>query len=763
MMRYFSSVVLAAAVACSLPTTAVAQSASIRGFVVDASNGEPLEFVNVVVRRNGQLLRGAVTDFNGFYVIPNLTSGFAEIQATYIGYTTVTDSLLIPTGQAISRNLALEPDQEALDEILIESERSTGAARVTAGQQTIRPEDIDLIPAPDVSGDLATLLRTLPGVVSSGDRGGQLFIRGGEPSQNQALLDGILLYQPFHILGFYSAFPSEIINRADIYAGGFKARFGERISSVMDISTRNGNNRRFEGSVSLSPFVSAVHFEGPIVPGKLTILASGRKSLVEQVAADIVGRPLPFDFGDAFLKITANLDSNQRLSVTALATDDRGTLGEDLGSEITPEEIRWQNRGIGARYVVLPRQFPVFFEANVSYSSLESSLGPTDDPTRKTFIENGHAMIDLQFFLDRVTWNGGASLRIVQLESDLGGLFQNAAQNSDRLLHFGLYLEPEYTVTENLKIRPGLRAQFFDTRFQPYIEPRLRVLYERGRHEFSFAGGYYEQSEIGLYDRRDAASVFMAWTNSIAKSERFDGIAEGRLQTAWHGLVGYRTSLPAGVELSAEAYGKHLANLFISEWTAYPRFTTNLQPATGRSFGFDLRAEIRRLGFYGYVTYGFSNTRYRAEQAELELWYGTETLEFRPPHDRRHQLNALASTTYRKLDVSVRWEFGSGLPFSRVVGFDGFALVNGVIDPFEVDVDRRVIYERPFSGELPAYHRMDVSVGRKFITNRAVVTVQGSVINVYNRSNLFYLDVFTLKRADQLPIVPSLGVKVEFR
>ncbi len=98
-----------------------------------------------------------------------------------------------------------------------------------------------------------------------------------------------------------------------------------------------------------------------------------------------------------------------------------------------------------------------------------------------------------------------------------------------------------------------------------------------------------------------------------------------------------------------------------------------------------------------------------------------------------------------------------------MVGFDGFALVNGVINPFEVEVDRRVIYERPFSGELPAYHRMDLSAGRKFTTDRADVTVQGSVINVYNRANLFYLDVFTLKRADQLPIVPSIGVKVEFR
>jgi len=743
--------------------TALAQSGSIRGFVNDASNGEPLEFVNVVVRRDGSLVKGAVTDANGFYAIPELDRGPYVISATFIGYITFTDSIRVPTGQAITVHVSLEPDLEALDEILVESERSTGAARVIAGQQTIRPEDIAVIPSPDVSGDLATLLRTLPGVVSSGDRGGQLFVRGGEPSQNQVFLDGILLYQPFHILGFYSAFPAEIVNRAEIYAGGFKSRFGERISSVMDVSTRNGNNRRFEGSVSVSPFMSAAHLEGPLVPGKISILASVRQSLVAQAASRIINQPLAFDFGDAFIKLSASLTSNQRLSITALRTNDRGTLGEDLGSELQPEEVRWTNDGIGARYVLLPRLFPVFFEANVSYSRLESSLGAEDDPRRTTFIENGHAMIDLQFFSDRVTWNGGVSARIVQIQSDLGGQFQNFETQADRLLHFGLYLEPEYSIGDRLKIRPGLRGQFFDVRFQPFLEPRLRILYSAGPHEFSAAGGFYEQAEIGLYDRRDAASVFTAWTNAIAESDRIEVVSEGRVQAAWHAILGYRTSLPAGIEISAESYWKRLQNLFIGEWTAYPRFTTNIQPAKGRSYGFDLRAEIRRPRIYSYITYGFSNTRYRAEQAELELWYGTETLDFRPPHDRRHQLNMLVSGTIKEFDVSARWEFGSGLPFSRVVGFDGFVLVNDIIDPFDVPVDRRVIYERPFSGELPAYHRLDISVSRKFTFTNVDLTVQGSVINAYNRKNLFYLDVFTLRQSDQLPIVPSLGVKLDFR
>ena len=104
----------------------------------------------------------------------------------------------------------------------------------------------------------------MPGVVLMGDRGGQLFIRGGEPSQNLTLLDGMYVYQPFHILGFYSAFPSEIISQADVYAGGFGSKFTGRISSVIDVQSRNGDKRGFDASASLSPFTSSLRVEGPL-------------------------------------------------------------------------------------------------------------------------------------------------------------------------------------------------------------------------------------------------------------------------------------------------------------------------------------------------------------------------------------------------------------------------------------------------------------------------------------------------------------------
>src|SRR5690606_24875027 len=149
---------------------------------------------------------------------------------------------------------------------------------------------------PDVEGDLATYLQTLPGVVTLGDRGGQLFVRGGTPSQNLVLIDGLLVYQPFHIIGFFSAFPQELVQSVDVYAGGFGPRYSGRVSSVIDVTMREGNKQRFEGAASVSPFLASARAEGPLRRGAVSFLASLRSSVIEPVAPTLIGQELPFQF-----------------------------------------------------------------------------------------------------------------------------------------------------------------------------------------------------------------------------------------------------------------------------------------------------------------------------------------------------------------------------------------------------------------------------------------------------------------------------------
>ncbi|MBX2822667.1 MAG: TonB-dependent receptor [Rhodothermaceae bacterium] len=765
------------------PKATFAQTATISGFVSDASDGQPLELVNVAVYEDNQLIQGTVSNQDGAYVLNRIPPGTYEFVVSFIGYEVYRDSIRFRADVVINRSITLTQNAEAMDEVIVQTERVSGAARVTAGQQTIRPEDLELLPSPDVTPDLVNYLTSLPGVVSVGDRGGQLFIRGGEPSQNLVLLDRMIIYQPFHVLGFYSAFPGDILNRSDIYAGGFGSRFGGRISSVIDVLTRNGNNRKFAGAASLSPFVSSIRLEGPIIPSRVSFIASVRESFIEQGAAQYIDTPLPFAFGDVFAKIHAEMNARNRFSFSYLRTHDRGTLLQEVEGGTPAEDIRWNNTGFGMRWVMLPRFISASAELDVSYTRFESRQGlvaplpsipnegefsgqirPSDVPPRKSTIENTHVGLDVSFIGDRVDGHAGVSVRLTSLDSQLEGLFQNIDLRRVSLDEAAQYVQLDFKIGEGLRISPGVRIQFYQVSIDPRAEPRLRIVWDKGIHQVSTAFGLYNQEITGITDRRDAASIFTAWT-SIPQPTRRNlrrDIRSGRLPGALHFILGYRLVTNDNIELAVEGFLKDIDNLFVPEWTAFPRFTTNLQPATGKSAGFDVRAEWRGNKVYASVNYGYSNTTYSAEQASIQLWYGEETLEYRPPHDRRHQINAISSWELLGFDMSMKWEFGSGLPFNRAIGFDAFILIDDLVNVVDIPGAERVIYERPYNGILPAYHRLDFSMSRAWEFGNSELTLQGSMINLYNRKNLFYLDVFTLQQVNQLPFVPTLGVQFSF-
>ncbi|MFK7848344.1 MAG: carboxypeptidase regulatory-like domain-containing protein [Rhodothermales bacterium] len=738
--------------ALSLPE-ALAQSATVKGFVTDDDNGESLQGVNVVLDNGEGGFYGTVTDNDGVYALSRVPPGRYVFQVSYIGFQVYQDTLLLRSGSIESIDIALKSQDTQLGEVFVEGTQPSGAARITAGLQSVRPQDIELVPAPDVSGDLATYLTTLPGVVAIGDRGGQLFVRGGEPSHNMALIDGMYVHQPFHILGFYSAFPADIINRADVYAGGFGSQFNGRISSVIDVYTRNGNKKRYGGNASIAPFVSAAMIEGPVGNrGRSSILGSIRQSVIKQGAQNYISTDLPYRFGDAFAKFHTYVSDNSQLSFSFLNTHDSGVLGEPTVDRVL-DEIRWKNTAFGVRYLFLSGSKPFLGELIFSVSRMHSEVGPSDAPIRQSDFNSFNYAVNFTNFVGRTEWKYGIFTRAPSVQSELGGLYQGLQLSRGKRHKIGLYVEPDVHINANLRARIGIVAMMFTgNKTNRIFEPRARLVWEDGPHEISAAVGQYHQEVIGLTDRRDATNIFTAWAS--APSEK--------LTDATHAILGYRFHPTPSIEIGTEAFYKKFDNIFIAEWTSFPRFTTRMQRASGQAIGWDLRMEVRQPNFYGYVNYGLSSVKYKAKQASLPLWYGTDELKFRPPQDRRHQLNVLVSTTIKKFDMSARWNFGSGLPYNRVVGFDGFVLLDGIQNLFDTNDDRRVIYDLPFNGVLPTYHRLDISVDRKFTWDHLKLTLQAGVINVYNRRNLLALDIFTLRRSDQLPIIPTLGVKIEF-
>ncbi len=730
-----------------------AQQAILRGTVVAASDGEWLQGVNIALFQADTLVAGTASGSDGVYALPGISPGIYVLRATFVGYATERDTLTIGQGDRLIVNLVMQETETELDEVVVRGDSDTGAARILAGQTSIRPADVEMIPSPDVSGDLINYLTTLPGIVSIGDRGGQLFIRGGEPWQNLVLLDGMWVYQPFHILGFFSSFPTDILQEVDVYAGGFTSQYGGRISSVIDVKSRNGDKRGFAGSGSLAPFVSGFTLEGPIAVDVVSFLVSYRESVIEQGASKLVQDDLPFQFSDFFAKTHAFINSNTQLSLSLLRTDDRGTVFE--GNDLQDEQfLSWQNRSASMRYLVFPRAFPVMAEFILSGSRLKSSLGGLSQEERFSKLSSANTTVNITHFHRNTEVRWGLFARTVELQASLDGLYQGFSDRKEYATEVGMYIEPEFRLAYGWQVRTGFRIHSFPSQNSGFLEPRFRAVKVNDRDEYTFAAGIFHQEIVGLTDRRDAAGVFTAWTSST-----FDQ----KVPEAIHVIAGYRRMFNEHLEVSVEGYAKKLNNLYIPEWTAYPRFTTRIQPAEGRVYGGDFRVEYRKKPFTGLITYGLSSVRYTAQQESIELWYGSKELSFRPAHDRRHQLNLVTSFDFRPFDIDVRWQFGSGLPYSRALGFDGFMLVDGELDVYNDPGNRRVIYQKPYNGILPTYHRLDVTIDRSMtLPGEATLTVLAGVINAYDRRNLFYLDVFTLRRVDQLPLIPTFGLKLEF-
>jgi outer membrane receptor protein involved in Fe transport len=164
-----------------------------------------------------------------------------------LGYKTLEQSVTIVKNKTISVKLFIEKDSKVLKTVEISAERQAQKTQIKTSVIKISPQQMQKIPTIGGEPDIAQYLQILPGVVSSGDQGGQLYIRGGAPIQNKVLMDGMTIYNPFHSIGFFSVFDADIISTADVYTGGFNAQYGGRISSIMDFKMRDGNKKNFEG------------------------------------------------------------------------------------------------------------------------------------------------------------------------------------------------------------------------------------------------------------------------------------------------------------------------------------------------------------------------------------------------------------------------------------------------------------------------------------------------------------------------------------
>ena len=228
-----------------------AQDNNVKGFVYEKSTGEPMMFCNVYLKGTTY---GGSTDLNGFFNITRIPDGDYTILVTNLGYDTIAEKVSLKNNEILNKKYYLEESNVLLAAVNITADKIEARTETKTSVINVTPKTITKIPTMGGQADLAQYLQVIPGVIFTGDQGGQLYIRGGSPIQNKVLLDGMVVYNPFHSIGLFSVFDTDIIRNAEVYTGGFGAEYGGRISSVMDITTRDGNKKRLAGKIGASTF-----------------------------------------------------------------------------------------------------------------------------------------------------------------------------------------------------------------------------------------------------------------------------------------------------------------------------------------------------------------------------------------------------------------------------------------------------------------------------------------------------------------------------
>jgi hypothetical protein len=735
---------------CLVPVAAGAQQAAILGIVSDSLTGRPLADVAITLVASGGPAHRVLTDRNGFYQMPGISPGTYTLRGRRAGYRDYEQIVTVVAAEQRRVSIRLEQTAVALDAIVVTADVATlepGAAVSDLGRQVVTPADISLVPVPGGSGDLVAYLQTLPGVTTTGDRGGQLFVRGGNPADNLVLVDGIPLYQPFHILGFFSVFPEDLVSTADFYPGGFGAQYQGRTASVLDVRLREGNGQGFRAMASVSPFLAEALAEGPV--GGATLLASARRSLIEETSGTLLGATQPLTFESQLVKVATASPGNARCSALALRTADRGRLDPDEEES----RVAWKNLLLGARCVTLGSGGQLW-EAHWSYSRSGSDAATRGSARLHSSVWRAHNDLHATGLIGATPVEAGYAIDLEAMDYDVTELISGRMQGRDYVWGFSAYTEPTVRIGSRIEVRPGVALV---TSPHAGVEPRLRVRWEPlgpGQAALQGALGLYRQYVVGISDMRDVSSVFVAWMPAP------DGVPLEALQ----GTLGWQQPLGGGLRWSVDGYHKRLTGIPVTVWSAVAQFTTQLGRADAEVSGADVRLEYSSPRLRGFLGYGYSWTMYQLSRREFTAWFGEPVQRYHPPHDRRHQINAALSLHLGDFTASARWQFGSGLPFTRPIGFDeAFDYAKELYQVTASLGTTRMLLDKPFTGRLPLVHRLDLSLDRTFDVSFGQIAVQAGVINAYDRRNMFYYDLFTGRRLDQLPLAPYASVTLRSR
>ena len=744
-----------------LPLALAAQTVS--GTITDASTGETLIGATVLDLGSG---KGTTSNVHGRYTL-TLKADSAHLRFSFIGYRPVEHTVALAGNSKL--DVRLQPSVE-LQEVTVTSER---VASPTASQMSaieVPVEQLRMVPVIFGEADVLKAIQLLPGVQGGTEGMSGIYVRGGGADENLFLLDGVPLYNVNHLGGFVSAFNGDAIKNVTLYKGSFPARFSGRISSVLDITTINGNDKEWHGGFSVGLLSAKASVEGPIIKEKTTLSLSLRRTygdlllqpfIMAAVSSESDGNSTAnagYYFYDLNAKLTHKFSDRSRLYYMWYSGDDEAYMRVRTRYDVSESEhislgYRWGNMATSLRwnYELTPRLFMNLTGSYARYRQTLSTgmeeqwreMGRIEEINVDVKMNSGISDLAARADFDyapspdhAVKFGASATHHLFkpQVQSFKASattgdsaLSRRIGENNIPAMEFSLYGEDDWSISPMFKINVGLAATGFSVqgKFYPSLQPRFsgRVLLT---DDLSVKVGYsYMTQYMHLLSNSNISLPSDLWVPVTARIVPMNSnqVAAG-IFYSWRSIV----------DFSVEGYYKTMDNLL--EYKSGATFLGGsagwedmVSMGRGWAYGVEFLAQKTVGDITGWVGYTWSRTMRLFDAPGEELNNGNP---FPAKYDRIHDISiSLQYKPSSSFDAGVTWVYSTGNTATLAMQSisNGGANPNGLLS-----VD---FVESRNNFRLPAYHRMDVSVNFHKQKKHGIRTWSVSVYNLYNRQNPF--------------------------
>ena len=747
----------------------------VAGRVVDASTLEPRQGTGVAIVGS---TRGAIADANGGFVIPGIPAGSAVVRVRLLGYKTIEKPVTVIAGDTTHVDFRLETEATVLGAVRTEArpvERDAFESRPSVGTVQITARAAQGVPKFG-EPDIIRIVQLLPGVEARNDFSTGLNVRGGESDQNLILIDGYPIYNPFHLGGLFSTFIDPTVRDVSLMTGGFPARYGSRLSAVLDVHSAEEVRSGVHGTAEISVLASTGALGGAFAGGKGTWMIAGRRTYADKFVDLISTQTLPYHFRDEQVHVTYNFTPTLKLALTAY--DGRDALDANLAafSDSTRTEatggtflFEWGNSVTGASLTKMlasrDRGFVGrFFLGDTTTMEQRVSLSRFS-----TALDLGAGSLTLHNRVSDARLAGSVTAKTASHERTIGyelvsyGIVYNAtsAQSDAQLYDLrqspvsgAAYFDDVWRASPRWILESGVRAEALTRSGWGAVSPR-------------FSAKYFVNKDFAL---TAAVGRFSQWTHSLAREDipvrLFDfWVASDSLTPvshAWHYVLGTERWLTPTRYVRIEGFYKRYGNLLEGNPQEDPaRHGDEFTVVNGDSYGADILIRQFENGpFSGWVSYTY------AVAARDQ-----DGLRYFPGHDRRHDFNIVATWRLSKYVLGMRYGYATGTPYTDIVG----EVVRRIYDPgLNTFGSRGSGAQNEFIGgarngaRLPTTQRLDLDVTRHYQVRGASIAPFLSVVNAYNAKNVF-LYIFdysktppTRQAISQFPLLPSAGVTIQF-